>query len=132
MLIAIILTAITALILGSCKESLPKRFDAFVNHVEKKADSFSEEDWNKANAKFEKLVDEFQKNKDSYTAEETKQITSAIGKYMGIVAKSGIDTVINAVNGFMDQIPSLLESIGEGIGGFLKGIGLEEPNIKRV
>ena len=126
MLIALILTAIAALILGGCKEKLPKRFDSFVNQVEKKADTFTEEDWNKANTQFEKLVDEFQKNKDSFTADEQKQITADIGKYLGIVAKSGFDTVINAVNGFMDQIPSLLESIGEGIGGFLKGLGLEE------
>ena len=91
MLIALIVTAITALILGSCKETLPKRFDTFVDQVEKKADSFTEEDWNKANAKFEKLVDEFEKNKDSLTAEQVKQITSDIGKYVGIVAKSGFD-----------------------------------------
>ena len=125
MLIALIVTAITALILGSCKENLPKRFDSFVDQVEKKAASFTEEDWNKANAKFEKLVDEFEKNKDSFTAEEVKQITADIGKYVGIVAKSGFDSVINAVNGFVNKIPSLLDSIGEGIGGFLKGIGLE-------
>ena len=119
-------TAVAALVLAACKETLPKRFDSFVDQVEKKAPNFSEEDWNKANTQFEKLVDEFQKNKDSFTADEQKQITADIGKYLGIVAKSGFDTVINAVNGFMDQIPSLLESIGEGIGGFLKGLGLEE------
>ena len=130
MLIALIVTAITALILGSCKENLPKRFDTFVDQVEKKADSFTEEDWNKANAKFEKLVDEFEKNKDSLTAEQVKQITADIGKYVGIVAKSGFDTVINALNSFMNKIPSLLENIGEGIGGFFKGLGLEEEQPK--
>ena len=122
----VMLTAVAAFVLSSCKETLPKRFDKFVDQVEKKAEKFTEEDWNKANTQFEKLVDEFQQNKDSYTAEEQKQITSDIGKYIGLVAKSGFDTVINAVNGFMDQIPSLLQSIGEGIGGFLKGLGLEE------
>ena len=120
----IMLAAVAVLSLASCKETLPKRFDHFVDQVEKHADKFSEADWDKANAKFEKLVDEYQENSDSYTSEEKKQINAAIGKYIGIVTKSGINTAIDAVNGFLDQIPSLFE----GIGGFLKGLGLEgEP-----
>lgn len=115
------LAAVAVLSLTSCKETLPKRFDSFVDKVEKNADSFTEADWNDANAKFEKLVDEFQQNKDSYTSEEKKQVNAAIGKYLGLVTKSGINTAIDAVNGFINQIPSLFE----GIGGFLKGLGLE-------
>ncbi len=118
------MTAVAVLMVASCKETLPKRFDTFVNNVEKKCDSFSEADWNKANAKFEQLVDEFEQNKDSYNQEELKQIRSDITKYVGLVAKSGINSVINAVNGVVDQIPSLLE----GIGNFLKDLGLTESD----
>ena len=115
-------TAVAALVLAACKETLPKRFDSFVDQVEKKAPNFSEEDWNKANTQFEKLVDEYQKNISAYTADEKKQVTAAIGKYAGIVAKSGINTAVDAVNQFLDQIPALFE----GLGGFLKGLGLDE------
>ena len=115
------LAVVAVLSLTSCKETLPNRFDSFVDKVEKNAGSYTEADWNAANDKFEKLVDEYQENKDSYTSEEKKQINAAIGKYLGLVAKSGINTAIDAVNGFLDQIPSLFE----GIGGFLKGLGLE-------
>ena len=119
-----LMTAVAVLMVASCKETLPKRFDNFVSQVEKKCDSFSEADWNKANTQFEKLVDEFKQNKDTYTAEEQKQIRSDITKYVGLVAKSGINTVINAVNSVVDQIPSLLE----GIGNFLKDMGLTESD----
>ena len=115
------LAFVAVLSLTSCKETLPKRFDSFVNKVEKNAGSYTEADWTAANDKFEKLVDEYQQNKDSYTYEEKKQVNAAIGKYLGLVAKSGINTAIDAVNGFIHQIPSLFE----GIGGFLKGLGLE-------
>jgi outer membrane protein assembly factor BamD (BamD/ComL family) len=120
----ILLAAVAVFSLTSCNEALPKRFDKFVDQVEKNADKFSEADWNKANEKFEKLVDEYKEKIDTYTSEEKKQVNAAIGKYIGLVTKSGINTAIDAVNNFLDQIPSLFE----GIGGFLKGLGLEgEP-----
>lgn len=113
------MAAMTALLLSACKETLPKRFDAFVDRVEKNCAQFSEDDWTKANAQFEKLVEEFQENKAAYTAEEQKQIRSAAAKYVGLVAKSGIKTVTDAVNDAIMQIPSLLE----GIGNFFKDLG---------
>ena len=119
-LLALSLMMVAAVILmTSCKETLPKRFEMFVNHVEKRCDSFSEEDWNKANAQFEKLVDEFQQNKSSYNADEQKQIRSAATKYLGLVAKSGIKSVTDAVSDILMQLPSFLENIGN----FFKDLG---------
>ena len=121
-IVFVMMAAMAVLVLNSCKETLPKRFDSFVNHVEKNASSFSEEDWTKANEKFEKMVDEYQQNRSSYNADEQKQINAAIGKYVGIVAKSGIGEVVNAINGFLNGIPNIFESIG----GFFQGLGLED------
>ncbi|MBR0500703.1 MAG: hypothetical protein IJJ72_06890 [Bacteroidales bacterium] len=119
-LILFMMAAFVALALTSCKETLPARFDRFVNGVEKRCANFSEDDWKKANEHFGKLVDEYTQNRSSYTVDEQKQIRSAIGKYVGLAAKSGVKTAIDTVNGLIDQIPSLLE----GIGNFLKDLGL--------
>lgn len=119
-LILFMMAAFAALALTSCKETLPARFDRFVNGVEKRCANFSEDDWKKANEHFGKLVDEYTQNRSSYTVDEQKQIRSAIGKYVGLAAKSGVKTAIDTVNGLIDQIPSLLE----GIGNFLKDLGL--------
>jgi outer membrane protein assembly factor BamD (BamD/ComL family) len=108
----ILMMAALVLMAVSCKETLPKRFDSFVNKVEKDCASYSEEDWNKANTKFEKLVNEFNENKSSYSQEEVNQINADIAKYVGLVTSSGINNVINAVNGFINQIPSFLEGLG--------------------
>lgn len=119
-LILFMMAAFVAIALTSCKETLPARFDRFVNGVEKRCANFSEDDWKKANEHFGKLVDEYTQNRSTYTVDEQKQIRSAIGKYVGLAAKSGVKTAIDTVNGLIDQIPSLLE----GIGNFLKDLGL--------
>lgn len=115
-----LMAAVAVLVISSCKETLPARFDKFVSYVEKRCDKFSEDDWTKANKQFEKLVNEYTQNRSSYNTDEQKQIRSAIGKYVGLAAKSGIKTAVDTVNGLIDQIPSLLE----GIGNFLKDLGL--------
>ena len=88
--------------------------------LQKRCDKFSEDDWTKANAQFEKLVDEYTQNRSAYNVDEQKQIRSAIAKYVGLAAKSGVKTAVDAINGVIEQIPSLLE----GIGGFFKDLGL--------
>lgn len=110
--------AVAMLLLSACKETLPKRFDTFVDKVDKKAASFSEDDWKKTNAQFEKLVQEFQNNQSAYNADEKKQINAAIGKYMAIVAKSGVTNLLDGI-----------DSLFDGLGGFLKGLGLEEEPV---
>ena len=120
-----LLTAVAVMALtSSCKETLPARFDRFVDYVEKRCDKFSENDWEKANKQFEKLVNEYTENRSSYNTDEQKQIRAAITKYVGLAAKSGIKTAIDSVNGLIEQIPSLLE----GIGNFLRDLGLGSGN----
>lgn len=106
----------------SCKSTLPRRFDSFVNSVEKHADSYSPEDWNKANQKFEKLFNEYKENADSYNKEQKKQMNAAIGRYVKAVAKSGLNDVIDTVNGLAGQVPSLIE----GAKSILKDLGLTD------
>jgi len=119
------MVAAVAFLFSSCKESLPKRFDNFADKVEKNADKYTEDDWQKANAEFKTLVDEYEQNKDSYSEEDIKEITAAMGKYVGLATRSGFNTVIDAVNNVIKQIPSFFETLGEGVNGFLKGLGLE-------
>jgi len=114
-----LLAAVAALVLASCKETLPKRFDMFVNYVEKNCEKFSEDDWSKANARFEKLVDEYTENRTSYNKEEQKQIRADIAKYAGLAAKSGIKSVLDTVNDLIEELPSLLDDFLD----FLKDLG---------
>ena len=117
-----ILTAIIVIAcFSSCKANLPKRIDSFVTSVEKHADSYSKEDWDKANEKFKKMVDEFRQNKDSYNSEEKKMVNAAISRYAKAVAKSGINDAINFVTGVTSEV-------GSAIGSFLDELGLSSGN----
>ena len=118
-----LMAAVVALMVSSCKKTLPDRLHAFVEQVEQKADSFSQDDWDEANAKFEELVQEYRDNKNSFNQEEQKQIRADIVKYAGLVAKSGIGTVIGALDEFLEQIPAFFD----GVGDFLRGLGLDIP-----
>ena len=103
----VLMTAAAIFATTSCKDTLPARFDKFVNYVEKNCDKFSEKDWEKTNDQFEKLVNEFVENRSSYNADEQKQIRSDITKYVGLVAKSGIKTAVDAVNDIYEQLRPL-------------------------
>lgn len=119
--VLLLMTAMAALMMTSCKENLPARFDRLVNYVEKHCDKFSQSDWDRANSQFSKLVDEYTENRNAYNADQRKQINSAIAKYAGLVAKSGVKSAMDVVNDLLEQIPSFFESIGN----FLKDLGTE-------
>ena len=118
------LAAAAALIFASCTQSLPKRMDAFVANVEKNADTYTEEDWDQANEKFEELCEEYKENKGSLTGDEVKQVRDAISRYTSTVVKSGVRSVKDAIEEIGNELPGLFEDLGsifKGIGDGLKG-----------
>lgn len=119
--IVLVFTAIAVCtIITSCKATLPGRFESFVSSVEKHYESFSEDDWNKANDKFEKLLEEFRQNKASFKPEDKKRITSAIVRYGKVVAKSSYSSVVDA----FDEAASYIPDIIDGAKSFLQDLGI--------
>lgn len=109
-LIFYLITAATICIaVSSCTSTLPGRFERFVNSVERNYEKFSEDDWNEANAKFEKLFDEYKENRSSFNSEEKKQINDALVRYGKVVAKSGIQSISETFNEIASQIPGIIE-----------------------
>lgn len=109
-LIFYLLTAATICIaVSSCTSTLPGRFEHFVNSIERNYEKFSEDDWNEANAKFEKLFDEYKENRSSFNSEEKKQINDALVRYGKVVAKSGIQSICETFNEIASQIPGIIE-----------------------
>lgn len=119
-LVFTMMAAVCMLLFAACNrtETLPKRFDSFVEKVEKQAASYSEDDWAKANDQFNKLVQEFKDNKTAFNEDQQKQIRADISKYFALVTKSGVNSAINAVNEVLNTIPNLIE----GVGNFFKDL----------
>lgn len=72
------------LILSSCsKNSLLRRFDAFVSSVEENCsvNSYVEEYWMNADKKFKKLYDEYQSNRSSFNSDEKRELNADLARY---------------------------------------------------
>jgi len=120
-IILLIFTAVVACaIISSCTSTLPGRFNSFVSSVEKHYESYSEDDWNKANDKFEKLFDEYKENMSSFNSEEKKEINSALVRYAKVVAKSSY----GKVKGTIEEISTYVPGIIDGAKSLLKGLGI--------
>lgn len=112
------------LLMTACTGSLPGRFARLADKVEAKGADMSKEQWDKCNAQFEKLIQEYSDNYDSFTGTQKKEINNAIARYSKAAIKSGISGVADVVNGIMEELPGALNSLLEGVGGFLEGLGL--------
>ena len=106
----------------SCASNLPKRFESFVDQVEKNADNYSDQDWEQASEKFEKLMEAYEKQHDKLSKEDCKSIDSSIGRYHGLVLKSGIQSVVDEFNGALDELQSLLEGFSSGLESLFEGL----------
>lgn len=106
---SLFLASVVLCLFASCTATLPYRFDSFVSSVEKHYESYSEDDWNKANDKFEKLLEEYKENRSSLNSDQKKQINDALVRYGKVVAKSGIQSISATFNEIASQIPGIIE-----------------------
>lgn len=123
LLMAVIALALVAV---SCTSMLPARFERFVNKVEKNASSYTKEDWNSVTDQFTKLVEEYQKSYDKLSKEDRQRIDKAIGRFSAIAIKSGVSSAVQTINEAVSGLSSTLQNVVEGVGSFLKELGINE------
>lgn len=105
MLLAMVLTV-------SCTSMLPKQFTSLADKVEKNGASFSEKQWEQANAQFDKLMEQYNANADKFNADQKKEINSAIGRFQAAVLKAGLGEVGSAIEGLVEGAKGFLEGLG--------------------
>lgn len=96
----------------SCTSTLPKQFTRLADKVEKQGANFSAEQWDKANAEFDKLMEQYNQNIDKFSADQKKEINAAIGKFQAAVLKAGLGEVGNAIEGLVEGAKGFLEGLG--------------------
>ncbi|MBO4670578.1 MAG: hypothetical protein J5640_01880 [Bacteroidales bacterium] len=114
-----IFLAISVLLMAACGSPLPQQFNAIADRVEKNGDKFTEEQWEKVNAEYDKLVEKYEAVSEKLSADERQEISSAMGRYQGAVLKAGIK-----------QVGSALDEALEGAKGFLEGLGIKTEGEK--
>ncbi len=98
-----ILILCSLLLIMSCTTPLSSRIDKHVQTAEANFDTWAEKDWERSEAKFEKLVTEFEENKDSYTQDEIKAIRKSISKYKGMMIKKDLRSFGKSFKGINDK-----------------------------
>ena len=78
-----IMAIIVAIVLVSCKETLPRRFDSFVSTVEEESNLllYTEEYWMDKDSRFKRLYDEYQEKRSSFSSDEKRDLNAAIARY---------------------------------------------------
>lgn len=97
------------MLLCSCSSPLSSRMNEYVTEVEASCQNWTEEDWERSQSKYEKLLEEYQTNYDSYSQEERDAINKAIGRYTGLLVRQGIEETGKLLKDFGERLPSLLE-----------------------
>lgn len=90
-----------------------RNLDSFVDKVEADAESYTDEDWESLNSEFEAMISEIEENSENMTEEEKEQALNAIGKYYGICAKKGMETVVESGKKAMDSLIPFLKGFSD-------------------
>ena len=79
----LILAIFMAMVITSCTETLPQRFDSFVSAVEEESNvlSYTEEYWMDKDSRFKRLYDEYQEKRSSFSSDEKRDLNAAIARY---------------------------------------------------
>ena len=120
----IVLLLFTAALLTACAFSLPGKFTQLADKVAAKGADFTPQQWEKTNAQFEKLVQQYIDRYDKLSNEDKKEINAAIGKYTATALKCGVSDGLKQINALLKQVPSAIDSAAEGVKGFLEELGL--------
>ena len=85
------------------------QMDDYVARVEAEYDNYDDADWEQADIKFEALRREIDENYDSMTPEQQEEAMRAIGRYYGLMAKRGIETMTREAQKALESVPSILQ-----------------------
>ena len=107
------------LTLSSCAnsaKSAPERIDNFVVNAQVNSKNYTSADWEKSSAEYRELIDEYEANKDIYSAEDKQRVANAVGKYHALLLEHAInegkDSLMKAIgnlSGSMSMLPAYIE-----------------------
>ncbi|MBQ8204956.1 MAG: hypothetical protein IJZ78_03960 [Alistipes sp.] len=87
--------------------------DSFIDKVEAESDSYTESDWESADAEFVELSAKLEENYSDMTEEERDEVSKTLGRYYGLQTKRGIESAAKGVKEAFESIPSFIEGFSE-------------------
>ena len=96
----IVFLAVATLLVAACAFSLPGKFTQLADKVAAKGADYTPKQWEKSNAQFEKLVQQY------------------IDKY------DKLSNGLKQIDELLKQVPAAIDTATEGVKGFLEELGL--------
>lgn len=97
------------LAIASCSSPLSNRMNDYVDEVESKCENWNADEWVESQELYNQMIEEYEKNYDSYSPEEKDAINRAIGRYSGLMLKQGFNEVGETLKDFGEKIPSMID-----------------------
>ena len=108
-------------VMTSCQskeEQVINKMNKLADYVEKKADSFSDDDWKKALADFKDLQE--QATQCQFDKQQVKEFAKAEGRLTAVFAKKGASRLGDELLDILDQgkeiVNGLLDGLRDGLG----------------
>ena len=120
----IVFLAVDTLLVAACAFSLPGKFTQLADKVAAKGADYTPQQWEKSNAQFEKLVQQYIDKYDKLSNDDKKEINAAIGKYTATALKCGAANGLKQIDELLKQVPAAIDTATEGVKGFLEELGL--------
>ena len=120
----IVFLAVATLLVAACAFSLPGKFTQLADKVAAKGADYTPKQWEKSNAQFEKLVQQYIDKYDKLSNDDKKEINAAIGKYTATALKCGAANGLKQNDELLKQVPAAIDTATEGVKGFLEELGL--------
>ena len=120
----IVFLAVATLLVAACAFSLPGKFTQLADKVAAKGADYTPQQWEKSNAQFEKLVQQYIDKYDKRSNDDKKEINAAVGKYTATALKCGAANGLKQIDELLKQVPAAIDTATEGVKGFLEELGL--------
>ena len=120
----IVFLAVATLLVAACAFSLPGKFTQLADKVAAKGADYTPKQWEKSNAQFEKLVQQYIDKYDKLSNDDKKEINAAIGKYTATALKCGAANGLKQIDELLKQVPAAIDTATAGVKGFLEELGL--------
>lgn len=85
------------------------RMERFVTNVEQNYKTWTEEERSKASHRYSELMNEYKDCYESLSSEDKRIVNRAIGRYNGVLVRSGLETAEKSIKDLTERLPSLLE-----------------------
>lgn len=109
----ILITVVFILMSCSKPNTVNRQLNAHINKVELEYQHYSAQDWEEANAEFEKLLSHFEANYENMSVAEREATLQAIGRYYGLAAKQGIQEAAKELQEALEVLPSFIDGFTE-------------------